>query len=52
MSEKRKHTNKTPKKSQIEKPPTLSERITDFSTGAYSNVKVVPKKKKKSGNRQ
>lgn len=45
MAEKRKAT--TTKRLKLEKkPPTLNERITDFSKGAYSGHQWVPKKKK------
>lgn len=38
---------KTPtKKRTLEKPPTLEEKITDFSTGGMRNIRFVPKKKK------
>ena len=47
MATKVKYTNKKPKNGKLEKPPTLNERITDFSTGASSNFKVLPKRKKK-----
>ena len=30
---------------RVEKPPTLEEKITDFSTGAMRNIRFVPKKK-------
>ena len=35
------------KKRKIERPPALYERITDFSVGACSNVKYIPKKKRR-----
>ena len=46
MSGKKKSYTKH-KKRKIERPPTLSERITDFSVGACSNVKYIPKKKRR-----
>lgn len=42
MADKKKTTAK-PK--NLEKPPTLTERITDFSTGGMRNIHFVPKKK-------
>ncbi len=34
------------KKRTIERPPTLAEKITDFSTGGMRDIRFVPKKKK------
>lgn len=45
MAEKK--SNNTKKKTNVGRPPTLSEKITDFSLGASTNVKFVPKQKKK-----
>lgn len=42
----KKKTVTRPPKNKIAKPPTVNERITDFSTGASSNFRYVPKKKK------
>lgn len=43
MAEKKKTGTSKPKTA---KPPTLAEKITDFSTGGMRNIKFIPKKKK------
>lgn len=35
----------TSKKRTVGKPPTLAERITDFSTDGMTNIRYIPKKK-------
>lgn len=42
MATKKKNTGV--KKPKIDKAPSLSERITDFSTNGYKDIKFIPKK--------
>lgn len=44
MAEKKKANSTPQKKVKIGRAPSLNERITDFSTGGYTNIKFVPKK--------
>lgn len=37
---------KNGKKLKIERPPTLAEKITDFSTGGFTDIKFEPKRGK------
>ena len=42
MAEKKKSTKQ--KKRKIAKPPSIYERITDFSTGGYGKAEWIPKR--------